>query len=111
MGWIIRIMISALAIFITSRILTGVRVDNFITALVVAIVLGVINTFIKPLILLLTLPLNIISLGLLTFIINGLLILLTASFVKGFSVDNIWWAILFSLVVSVVSSVLHGLTK
>lgn len=104
-------MISALAIFITSRILTGVRVDNFITALVVAIVLGVINTFIKPLILLLTLPLNIISLGLLTFIINGLLILLTASFVKGFSVDNIWWAILFSLVVSVVSSVLHGLTK
>lgn len=111
MNPIINLLINALAVFVTAYILPGVKVSNFLTALVVAIVLAIVNVLLKPLILLLTLPINILTLGLFTFVINGLLILLVANVVKGFSVENIWWAILFSLVVSIVNSVLHGLTK
>lgn len=108
---IINILISGLAVFITAYILPGVKVNSFFTALIIAVVLGVVNTFVKPILLIFTLPLNILTLGLFTFILNGLLILLTTRIVPGFTVSNIWWAILFSLVMWVVNSVLHGLTK
>lgn len=105
------LIINALAIFIASYILPGVAINDGITILIVAVVLGAINTFIKPLLILLTLPLTIITLGLFTFIINALLVLLTSYVVPGFEVENFWWALLFSLVISIVSSFLNGLTK
>ena len=111
MSPIINLLMSAIAIFVAGQVLPGIKIENFITAVVVAVVLAVVNILVKPILLVLTLPFNILTLGLFTFVLNGLLILLASSLVAGFSVANIWWAILFSLIVSIITSVLHGLTK
>lgn len=105
------LLINSIAILIASYILPGVKVDSVSTVIIVAIVLGVINTFIKPLVLLLTLPITLVTLGLFTFIINALLVVLTDMLIAGFSVTNFLWALLFSLVVSLVSSFLSNMTK
>ncbi len=101
---LISLILSAVAVLISAYILPGVKVDGFFTALVVAVVLAVVNTFIKPLVVLLTLPINILTLGLFTFVINALMIILVATIVSGFKVDGILWALVFSIVLSLVSS-------
>ena len=106
MKFAIRLLIRTLAIFITAWLLAGVSVNDLYSALIVAIVLGLINTFIKPIIMLFTLPLNIITLGLFSFVINALMILLVDYLVQGFVVANFWWAIIFGLVLSIVNWVL-----
>lgn len=111
MELLINLLISALGVFITAQLLPGVSVSSFGTAVLVAIVLGLLNAVIKPLLLILTLPLTIITLGLFTFIINAVLILIASSFVQGFHVDGLLTALLFSLVLSVINSVLSTLTK
>jgi len=103
MTFLIHWLIYAVAIVITAYLLPGIQLSGFSAALVTALVLGLVNTFIRPLLLLLTLPLNILTLGLLTFVINALLILLTSSIVPGFVVAGFWWALIFSLVLSVVN--------
>ena len=107
MGFLFQWLLYAVAIVITAYLLPGVRLSGFFAALVTALVLGLINTFIKPLLLLLTLPLNILTLGLLTFVINALLILLTSAVVPGFSVGGFWWALLFSLVLAIMNYALN----
>ena len=109
MSLVIYLLVNSIAVYIAGYILQGIKIDGFLTALIVAIVLGVINTFIKPILLLLALPFNILTLGLFTFVINGFLILLVSFLVKGFHVDNLLWAILFSIVISLVSSFLNML--
>jgi putative membrane protein len=104
-GWII----STLAVLCAAYILPGVHINDFITALVVALVLGIINTFLKPLILILTLPVNLLSLGLFTLVINAFLILLATKIVPGFYVDGFWWALIFSIVLSVINSFLRNI--
>jgi putative membrane protein len=104
-------LITAIAVLLTSYLLSGVAVSGFVTALLVALVLGAINTLLRPLLIILTLPINILTLGLLTFFINALLVLLTAAIVPGFHVNGFWWALLFSLVLSTVSSLLHNFTE
>ena len=103
MSFLFHWLIRALAIVITAYLLPGVRLSGFFAALVTALVLGLVNTFIKPLLLLLTLPLNILTLGLLTFVINAMLILLTSALVPGFAVSGFWWALLFSMVLSIIN--------
>ena len=95
------------AIIITAYVLPGVSIQGFGTALLAALVLGLINAVLRPILLVLTIPLTVITLGLFIFILNGLLVLLASVLVSGFSVVNIWWAILFSLVFSVVSFILQ----
>ena len=107
MAFLIKWLVNALAIGITAYLLPGVRVSGFFAALVTALVLGLVNTFIRPLLLLLTLPLNILTLGLLTLVINALLILLVAAVVPGFSVRGFWWALLFGLVLAVINYFLN----
>jgi len=107
MAFLIKWLVNALAIGITAYLLPGVRVSGFFAALVTALVLGLVNTFIRPLLLLLTLPLNILTLGLLTLVINALLIMLVAAVVPGFSVRGFWWALLFGLVLAVINYVLN----
>ena len=107
MSLIVHWLIYAVAIVITAYLLPGVRLSGFSAALIAALVLGLVNTFFRPLLLLLTLPLNILTLGLLTFVINALLILLTSSLVPGFVVTGFWWALLFSLVLSVIHYALN----
>ncbi|OGK14151.1 hypothetical protein A3H80_04740 [Candidatus Roizmanbacteria bacterium RIFCSPLOWO2_02_FULL_37_19] len=110
-GIIIRLLVNALAIFFTAQILPGVTVDGLQSALIVAVVLGIINTFVKPILIFFTLPLTIVTLGLFTFVINALLILLASSLVPGFSVDGFLWALIFSFVLSIVSSILIWIVK
>lgn len=102
-------LISAFAIIVSAYILPGVHVSGFTAALVAAVVLGIINAVIKPIILILTLPLTVLTLGLFTLVINAFVILLASSIVPGFRVDGFWWALIFSIVLSIVNSFLHQL--
>lgn len=107
MGILIRLLINALAVLITAYILqSGVRVNSFVDAVVVAVVLGIINAFIKPIVTILTLPINLLTLGIFSFILNGLFVLLVSRIVPGFEVAGFWWAVLFSVVLSLVSALL-----
>ncbi len=88
MGIVINVLVSGLAVFATAYILPGVHVESFVTALIVAVVLGIVNAVLKPILVTLTLPITLFTLGLFTFVINALLVLLTARIVPGFTVDN-----------------------
>jgi putative membrane protein len=108
MKMIIHWVVSALAILITAYVLPGVHVSGFVSALVLAVVLGAINIFLRPLLLFLTLPITILTLGFFVLVINGLLIMLAASIVPGFAVASFWWAFVFGIVLAIVSAVLHS---
>jgi len=112
MGIIVSLLINSLAVAITAYLLQpNVQIDSFLTAVVVAVVLGVINTFIKPIIGLLTLPITLLTLGLFSLIINGLFILIVSGLVEGFTVSNFGWAIVFSIVLSIVNALLGMLSN
>lgn len=102
MGTIIKLLLYGLAVVIAAYLLPGVTVDNFWVALVVAVVLLIMNWVVKPILTILTLPITILTLGIFGFVINALIILLTDAVVPGFAVENFWWALLFSLVLSLV---------
>ena len=105
---ITRLIISALAVLITALTLDGVNVDPWWWAVIIAIVLGFVNSCIKPLVKLLALPINIMTLGLFTFVINALMVMLCSWIVKPhFEVDSFWWALGFSIVLTLVSWFLH----
>lgn len=104
---IINWFISALVIIVASYILPGVHVASFTAALVTAVVLGIINVLIKPLLIILTLPITILTLGLFMLVINALMILLASRIVPGFVVDGFWWAFIFSIVISLIYSFLN----
>jgi len=106
-NFLIQILITAAAVVLASYFLPGVAVQRFTTALIVALVLSVLNYFVKPILVLLTLPITIITLGLFLFIINALIIVLAGKLVAGFRVDSIWWALLFSLLLSFFTYVLE----
>jgi putative membrane protein len=104
MNIILRIIITAVVAFALSYILSGIQIQSFVTALILAIVLGLLNLFVKPILIILTLPITIFTFGLFLFVINALIILLAAKFVNGFRVDGFWWALLFSLLLSILTS-------
>lgn len=106
MGFFVSWLVSALAIVIAAYLLPGVKVSGPLAALITAAVLGLVNAVIKPVLLLLTLPINILTLGLFTLVINALLVLLTSALVPGFSVSGFWQALLFGLVLAVVNYLL-----
>jgi putative membrane protein len=109
MRFLIHWLITTLAVIIASYLLPGVKIEGFFAGLVTALVLGILNTFIKPLLILFTLPLTILTLGLFTLVINALLIMLTSAIVPGFDVRNFGWALLLGLVLSILNAVLHAL--
>lgn len=100
------LLINSLIIFFGAYLLDGVSVKNYLTALGVAILLGLINIFIKPLIIFLTLPLTILTLGLFIWVINAWMIMLIDKLVEGFTVRNFWWALLFGLFISILNGIL-----
>lgn len=106
---VITIILNSLAVFVAAHILPGVHVSNFMTAVVVAIVLGFINLFIRPIVLILTLPINILTLGLFTFVIMALMVLLVSAIVPGFQVEGFWWALAFALVVGLMNGFISSL--
>lgn len=111
MNFLIRILITALLAFALANVLDGVHVDNFWTAIVFAVVLAILNAIVKPILIILTLPLTLITLGLFLFVVNALVVLLASRFVKGFSIDGFWWSLLFSIILSIVSSLLFKKEK
>lgn len=106
MNFILKIIVIAAISFALARVLKGVHVDDFWTAIVFAVVLAVLNVFAKPLLIILTLPVTLITLGLFLFVINALIVLLASKFVEGFRIDNFWWGLLFSLLLSLIMSVI-----
>jgi putative membrane protein len=107
MDILINWLIMTVAVFVAANILPGVTVSGIGTALIAAVVLGLLNTFIKPLLILLTLPINILTLGLFTLVINAGIIMLVPYIVPGFKVNGFWYALLFSIVLSAILYVLN----
>ncbi len=106
--WLIKIVICAVNAFIIAYIIPhGVEIRDMYSALIVAIVLSVLDAFIKPLLVLLTLPATILSLGLFLFVINACIILIDDHFVGGFKVENFWYALLFSMLLSFFNSLVY----
>ena len=111
MNFFVKIMISTLAVLITSMLLPGVEIaeNSFITALIVAVVLAFLNSVVKPILVLLTIPISVVTLGLFLVVINAGIILLADKIVDGFHVKSFWWALLFSIILSMVSSIFEGI--
>lgn len=104
---ILKWVVSALAFLALPYIITGISVASFWTALILALLWGVVGITIKPILLILTLPINLLTFGIFTFIINGFLLWLLSGIVKGFVVEGFWIAVLGALVLSVISSLAH----
>lgn len=111
MNWIIRFLLNGLAVFLTAYLLPGVDLDGYGTALIVALILSIANVIVKPVLIVLTIPITILTLGLFLLVINAMIILLADYLVNDFYVDGFWWALLFSLILSVFNSLFDDLTK
>lgn len=111
MNLLIRILITAGLVMLIAHFLPGVTVENFIHSVYVAIVLGLLNLFIKPIIVLFTLPVTILTLGLFLLVINALIVLLCSNIVGGFHVESFWTALFFSIILSILQSIVYKLTN
>ena len=110
MNFIVRLLITALAVIISSYLLPGVRVDSFLTAVIIGAVLALLNVTLKPILIILTIPATIVTLGLFLLVINALMILVADALVSGFYVDGFWWALGFSLILWGVNSLLKDIS-
>ncbi len=105
MKFLLRLLILGATIFLISYLFPSlIQVDNFITAFIVALVLAIINAFVRPIVMILTLPLNILTLGLFTFIVNALMLILASEIVPGFAISSFWTALLASILISIVNA-------
>ncbi len=111
MNILVKILLSSIGVLIASYLLPGVTVDEFVTAIIIAVLLSLLNVTVKPLLVILTIPLTVFTLGLFLLVINAIIILIASSLVPGFVVDNFWWALLFSLVLSLINALLADLSK
>ncbi len=107
----IKFLLTGLAVLITAYLLPGVHVENYGYALVVALVLSIGNTILKPILILFTIPLTILTFGLFLLVINAVIILMVDYFVPGFSVDGFWWALAFSLILSIFNSMFSDVSN
>jgi putative membrane protein len=104
MRLITRLLLVAFVLLLVAEFIPGIRVDGFYPALIAAVIMGLLNLFVKPIIFILTLPINILTLGLFTFVINASLFWFAGTFIKGFSVENFWSALAGSIIVSLASA-------
>ncbi|MCF4100139.1 phage holin family protein [Gillisia sp. M10.2A] len=109
MKFIVRILLTALAVVLLAKFLPGVTVAGYVTAIIVAIVLAILNLIVKPILVLFTLPVTILTLGLFLLVINAVIILLADAFIAGFAVDGFWVALIFSLLLSLFQAILFSL--
>lgn len=106
---VLRLILGGVAVLLTSYLLPGVRVENFFTGIAIAALIGLLNITVKPILIILTIPITLVTLGLFLLVINALLILIAAAIVPGFFVDGFWWAFLFGLILAIINSLL-GIT-
>ena len=107
-GMLRNLVISTLSIFAVSYILPGIELDSLITALILTVVMAVLNVTLKPLLILITIPLTLITFGLFLLVVNVLVLYAAEYLIDGFTIAGFWWALAFSLLVSMVSSILSG---
>jgi len=107
---LIRLLITAILVMIIAYFMKGVVVDKFTTAVTVAVVLGLLNFFVKPILVLFTLPITFITLGLFMLVINAIIILLCDHYVDGFDINSFWTAMLFSVILSLSQSLVYQIT-
>jgi len=106
-----RILLTSVASVISAYVLPGVHIDGFLTAIIVALVLAFLNSIVKPVLILLTIPVTIVTLGLFLLVINAIIIEFAAYLVEGFSVDGFWSALFFSLILSILNAIFIGEEK
>ncbi|MFC7358002.1 phage holin family protein [Jejudonia soesokkakensis] len=111
MKLLLKLVLTAVAVLILAYVLPGVSVSGFIAALIVAVVLAVLRLIVKPILVVLTLPVTIITLGLFLLVINAVIILIADEFIGGFSVSNFWWALIFSLLLSFLQSIFYSFVE
>ncbi|MBL3547183.1 phage holin family protein [Chryseobacterium sp. KMC2] len=109
MNLIIRLFVTAIVAYLLTKVLPGVHFEGFSTALIFAIVLGVLNIFVKPILSLFGLPLTIITLGFFALVINAAIIMLADYFIDSMMVDGFWWAFIFSILLSIVTSLANSM--
>jgi len=107
MNYILKILLAAVAVVILAKLLPGVSVDSYTTAIWVAFLIGILDSIVKPIFVVLTLPITVLTLGLFLFVINAVLILMANSWIDGFSVSGFWTALLFSILLSFLESILY----
>lgn len=105
MTLILRLLFNALGLILVAEFVPGIFVEGLYPAIIAALVLGLLNAIVRPVLLILTLPITVLTLGLFALVINGALFLFAASFIDGFAVDNFWYALLGSLLMSIVSTI------
>lgn len=111
MNLIIRLLITAGIVMLLSHFLSGVAVSGYAAALIVAAVLALLNAVVKPILIVLTIPITILTLGLFLFVINACIILLADKFIDGFAVNGFWTALLFSILLSISQSIAYSFLK
>jgi putative membrane protein len=111
MKWIAKLFANAIAVLVTAYIIPGVELQDFLTAIVVAVVLALLNNFLKPLLIILTIPVTVLTLGLFLLVINAVIILLADDLISGFEVSSFWWALLFSIILSLINSFFNRLDQ
>jgi len=111
MKLILKMLFTAIVVVVLAQFLPGIHVESYTTAIIVAVVLGLLRIFVRPLLVFFTLPLTIVTLGLFLFVINAMIILLADRLIDGFSVDGFWYALLFSLLLSFFQSILYSFLK
>lgn len=111
MNFIIKLLLNGLAVLITSYLLGGVGVDSFLTAVVVAAILSLLNVVVKPVLIILTIPITVFTLGLFILVINAVIIMIADYFISGFYVDSFWWALLFSIILAIINSIFEDMSK
>ncbi len=111
MKFLLKLILSAVAVLLLAEVLPGVEVSTYVSALIVAIVLAILNAIVKPVLVFLTLPATIITLGLFLLVINAAIILLADYFIDGFKVNGWLWALIFSVLLSIFQSILHSILK
>lgn len=109
MNLIIRLLVTAIVAYLLTMILSGVHFAGFAGALIFSIVLGILNLIVKPVLNILGLPLTIITLGLFTLVINAIIILIADYFIDSMEVDGFWWALIFSILLSIVTSLANSM--
>lgn len=106
---LIRLLVNALSVYLTAYLLSGVHIDNFFYAIGVAFMLALVNTFLRPILVILTIPITLVTLGLFLIVINTLMILLVDWFIGGFVVYGFWWALIFGIVMFLINAVLYSI--
>lgn len=103
---ILKLLVNAVAVFLAAYLLRGVEIKNFWSAILTAIVLAIVNTVIRPLMIILTIPVTIITFGLFILVINALMLMLVDAILPGLKIKNFWWALIFGIVLSVINALL-----